>query len=791
MPRPEREQPAILVELARRGVLQSVGVYLVAAWAVVEMASTILPYFGIGDGAVRAVIVLAALGAPVVGASAWIFQVTPEGIEREDGSTEDATEPEVLIRVGWGRLPVAVAGVVVAVSLGLVAAARLLEPPTLRSDVVAVFPFTVRGDQQRVGHLGEGMVTLLSRQLDGVADLRAADPGTVLSVVGDSGAGPLGQTAAREIAARLGAGYFVLGAVTEVGGRVDLSARMYGPDPEDEPATASIEGGVELVFDLAEDLIVQLLVQQMGAVSRYVTGTAARDTESLVAFKAFVDAERELRRNRRSLAIAGFQAAVAEDSAFALAHYRLAIAAGLARNYRLVDASLDQARAHADRLNERGRRLLEALATYRSGRIDLAEERYRALLEDYPDLWEAHFLLGELLARHNPARGRSAREALPFLEAVARADPSFGCPRCTLGNFALVDGDIRRSDSIHYAQVPKEQFRVYAAASAQARRDSVEFAELYRPGMDFPWQASWLAAWFLDYEGAARLVRPSTGADRDDRTRLLAALLLADMDVARGRWEAIPPHLALARSVSPGRTLLRRAFFLTQPLADPSEQEFDRVIGELERWIPVSDGDPLLGGPLDPLLPQARASLLGLLRAIRGDATEASAWADSLEAMSDPEDVVALSGDLARIVRAEVALGDGRHGEVLELLDAIRAQIPVPVMDHNSAGGARLEFSDLFTLEHARLSRIRALIELGRMEEARRWLENGFFRIGGNPLLAPTLQLLRGRVYEALGEVAEARRGYASFLEVWEGTGPRLGRHAEEARARLAVLGGA
>jgi tetratricopeptide (TPR) repeat protein len=773
-------------DLARRGVIQTLGVYVVAAWAAVEVASTVLPYFGIPDSAVRAIIVLAALGAPVVAALAWVFQITPSGIERTD-SAEATPGDSAVVRVLRGRLPLVLGVVVVLGSAGAVVWARLFAPAPARADVIAVLPFQVHGDSQRVGQLGEGMVTLLSRELDGVAGLRSVDPSTMLSLGPTVAAGGLAAGSARTIADGLGAARFVVGSITEVAGRVVLAARMYGPDTAVDAAVASVEGDVESVFTLAEDLLAQLLAQQMGPVSRRLTGTAARATESLSAFKAFVDAEQDLRRNDYSSAIAGFQAAVDHDSSFALAHYRLALAASLRRNYRLVQASLEASRRFVDRMSVRDERTLAAFESFRAGRIDEAEARYTALLDDYPDHWEARFLLGELLTEHNPPRGRSAREALPLLEAVVRIDPAFVCPTCTLANFALASGDLDASDSISYSRVPKRNFRTYVAASAAARGDSAEFAAYYRPTMNMFWQGPWLAAWFGLYDRAEELVRPTAGPDRPDSARVYGLVLLADLDVARGRWGEVPELIRLIHTLSAGRALLRRAFLLTQPLADPPASGIDRAIDDLERWAPDRP-DPLLDSPLTPLLPHGRAYLLGLLHARAGRSRPALAWADSLARIGDPPDVDGLANDLALTVRADLALQSDDPAAALRLLDRIRAQIPVKVMDLSSPGAARLEFADLFTQEHARLLRVQALERLERFEEARRWIENGFFRIGGNPLLAPTLILLEAQVREGLSDTTAAIERYDHFIALWEGADPDLQRSVEHARARRDAL---
>ena len=72
-----------VAELKRRNVIRMAGLYLVGAWLVVQVASTLLPMFAAPDWAPRAVVIaLVALFLPVMVFS-WVYELTPEGLKRE------------------------------------------------------------------------------------------------------------------------------------------------------------------------------------------------------------------------------------------------------------------------------------------------------------------------------------------------------------------------------------------------------------------------------------------------------------------------------------------------------------------------------------------------------------------------------------------------------------------------------------------------------------------------------------------------------------------------------------
>ena len=71
-------------ELKRRNVIRVGAAYLVASWLVVQLVETIFPAFGFGDGAVRVAVLIMGIGAIPVLILAWAFEITPEGVKREN-----------------------------------------------------------------------------------------------------------------------------------------------------------------------------------------------------------------------------------------------------------------------------------------------------------------------------------------------------------------------------------------------------------------------------------------------------------------------------------------------------------------------------------------------------------------------------------------------------------------------------------------------------------------------------------------------------------------------------------
>ncbi len=73
----------LLAELKRRHVIRMAGLYLVVAWLVVQVASSVFPAFDLPSWALRAVILLLVIGFIPALVVSWVFELTPAGLKRE------------------------------------------------------------------------------------------------------------------------------------------------------------------------------------------------------------------------------------------------------------------------------------------------------------------------------------------------------------------------------------------------------------------------------------------------------------------------------------------------------------------------------------------------------------------------------------------------------------------------------------------------------------------------------------------------------------------------------------
>lgn len=174
----------LISELRRRRVFTTAGAYAAIAFVVLQAAQLLLPALTLPDWMYRALVALALAGLPVAIILSWIFQRTPEGIERDSGDVERARPVPRKIAAAQ----IAVAGAVIMLWLGGVAFLMNGDKQQLRRERIHVLPFankTGRADLAPIGSMIADWVTQGLQQVPGaqVIDPTRADSGSGVGTI--------------------------------------------------------------------------------------------------------------------------------------------------------------------------------------------------------------------------------------------------------------------------------------------------------------------------------------------------------------------------------------------------------------------------------------------------------------------------------------------------------------------------------------------------------------------------------------------------------------------------------
>lgn len=455
----------------RKGrLVQVLAVYLGASWLVLQVARVLQEALALPAWVSPVAVLLLLIGLVVVLATAWV-QSHPLAVERVEaeevpGRWELAAR-ELKSSVMAGRMPHltwarSLLGGVAAFWLlfgfaGLYVVVkdrgeRFLPAAAYAGGAgpgVAVVPFEVSGADLDLWR--EGMVDLLTRNLDGVGGLRAIASRTMLArwreAVPDGHMPDL--PAVLELARRTDATYAVVGSAVAMGPRVRLGATVHELSTGRELARGEAEGAPDQVLNLVDELSLQLLRALLagGAGQAVQPGRlASLTTRSIPALRAFLEGESLLRAADFRAAAAALERATAADSTFGLAHYRL----GEAHGWLSGSAGIERRRHAAaalrfvDRLPARDASMLRAIHSLANERLD-GLDTLRQLVIRYPDDADAWYHLGDYIWHAGPVVLVPMAEARRALGRALDLDPEFAPFYIHAIEVAIAQGDSARA----------------------------------------------------------------------------------------------------------------------------------------------------------------------------------------------------------------------------------------------------------------------------------------------------------------------------------------------------------
>jgi TolB-like protein/Flp pilus assembly protein TadD len=310
-------------ELKRRNVYRSAAAYGAMSWLLIQIATQVFPFFEIPNSTVRFVIVALAVGFPIAMLVAWLYELTPGGLVREE-----EVDPATRKRLGR-KMDFVIIGVLLLVIAMLVYERlpfRSLTGDTIPMKSIAVLPFENLSDDKANVFFADGIQDDILTNLTKIRDLRVISRTSVEPYRGRKGARSL-----REIAKTLGAANVLEGSVRRQGNRVAVNvqlidavhdrhlwAQRYDRTLED---SLGMEG--QLSREIADALSATLTPDEKSRVER-------RPTENADAWVLYLRGL-QYKRNPDTLlqdlrtADQLFSEAIQLDPQFALAHAALAM----------------------------------------------------------------------------------------------------------------------------------------------------------------------------------------------------------------------------------------------------------------------------------------------------------------------------------------------------------------------------------------------------------------------------------------------------------------------------------
>jgi len=535
----------LLAELKRRRVFRALLGYAIVAFAVLQVAEPVIHGLQLPDWTLSFVVVALGVGFPVLLVLAWVFDVSPSGIERTlplgtEGGSRSSGALLALLAAGVALLGVAV---VAWHFVSRTRAGRTVPSASAPAGPsVAVLPFVNMSPEKDAEYFSDGITEEVINALANVEGVRVVSRTSAFAFKGKN-------VSVRKIAEELAVATVLEGSVRRQGSDVRIVAQLINAADGYHLWSKTYDRKLENVFavedelarSITEALRPQLLKEGPPLVRQATSSTEAHDLYLRGRHFWNKRTAEDLRR-----AVALFGQALAVDPGYALAHSGLADSYVLLAEYSSVPPAevLPQATEHARKALELNPALAEPHATL--GLLAMegydwsgAEREFRRAIELRSGYATAHHWYALLLG----TLGRFA-EARAEAEQAVRLDPASLVVNNMLGMVFYASGDYPRSIEAFRRTVELEPgFAMargfLACAYVAAGRNQEALAEIARfsdADLDHAAMRAWVLWAAGEREAALQLARELVDRSRREPIRrgTLAALyaLLGDRDRA-------------------------------------------------------------------------------------------------------------------------------------------------------------------------------------------------------------------------------------------------------------------
>jgi adenylate cyclase len=346
-------KPNFISELKRRNVIRMAGLYIVGAWLILQVSETLLPIFDTPNWVLKLLVYVLFIGFIPAMIMAWIFELTPDGLKRdEDVIPDQSIAPQTarkmeriiialfafaLIFFAFDKFvlaPQREAALVVETTQTVQAVAKTEAKQVALDNSIAVLPFVNMSDDQSNQYFSDGISEELLNVLVRVDDLSVASR-TSSFAYRDK------KMSSMEIAKELNVGNILEGSVRKSGNKVRITAQLIDAKNDRHIWSETYDRELTDIFAIQDEIANAIVVALRGTLANKKAGPAVSvkaDTQNMQAYEIYLKArEMFITRSNLKESVQLFEQVVEMDPNFARGWEGLAAVAAVVESWGIVD----------------------------------------------------------------------------------------------------------------------------------------------------------------------------------------------------------------------------------------------------------------------------------------------------------------------------------------------------------------------------------------------------------------------------------------------------------------------
>jgi len=311
-------------ELKRRKVVRVITVYAAAAFVILELVDIVAPSLGLPPWTLNLVIILLCMGFVISVILSWIYDITPEGVQKTKRSTKDSSETKQPASLGWKISTYISVLILIAFIIFYIASSikKSSEIYTLEKSI-AVLPFENWNSDEKFMHLGDAITDEIIMQLQYIKEFDRVLSRSSTMQYKDN------RPSITEIGEELGVNYIVEGSIQRKDDNVNIRVQVLRTIEEDHVWAEKYEGKWSDIHTIQDDIAKNVAKElQIALTQDEIEEIERTPTDNLEAYNYYLQGNNYYWRSQEerdwSLAINMYQKAIELDSNFVEAYTKLA-----------------------------------------------------------------------------------------------------------------------------------------------------------------------------------------------------------------------------------------------------------------------------------------------------------------------------------------------------------------------------------------------------------------------------------------------------------------------------------
>ncbi len=321
-------------ELKRRRVIRVIPVYAAASFVLLELVDIITEPFGLPDSTLKFVFVLLCVGFIIAVILSWVYDITPEGVQKTKPATQVRSEEKQVTPGGWKiSTYISVLIIIAFVVFYIISSIKRSSDIITLEKSIAVLPFDNMSVDEEYSHMGDAITDEIILELQKIKEFDRVLSRTSTMQYKEN------RPTIPEIAEKLGVNYIIEGSIQRHKEDVSIRVQVIRAKNEDHIWANKYDDKWEDIFSIQDEIAFKVANELKTVLSpEEIEQIEKKPTENLEAYDLYLKgieigyynfwSDYDINRVYSSLDY--FKKSIELDNYFSLGH------AGLGRAYWMI-----------------------------------------------------------------------------------------------------------------------------------------------------------------------------------------------------------------------------------------------------------------------------------------------------------------------------------------------------------------------------------------------------------------------------------------------------------------------